>query len=377
MLPVAAAATDASKPAKKKKKKRSEDAASAAQLPDAAGSANIPAEDIATKDVDTALAKPVAHGPVESRAVERGAKEIDRRSTGAAARSRPTKSAAKQAAPRTPSADRTAKTAAPAGPRVIPSNHVTGIFRRRRPASASFARPGPRHGADRKLDIFIPADRTLDAASGDTVLVRLQKHSATFAGPIRTGEIVEVLERDTHQFVGTYFESAGSAFVQVDGTVFSRPVLLGDPGAKNAQPDDKVVFEMVRFPSHVHDGEGVITEVLGGRGEPGVDTLSIVREFNLPEHFRRRRAGRSSATGRTVRRNDPRAARRFDRRNRDHDRSGRRPRFRRRDLARAAAERALAAGRAYCRRVALRPAAFAAGSRGAEPRARAFICPTA
>ena len=42
---------------------------------------------------------------------------------------------------------------------------------------------------------------------------------------------------------------------------------------------------MVRFPSHAHDGEGVITEVLGPRGTPGVDTLSIIREFNLPEEF--------------------------------------------------------------------------------------------
>ena len=93
-------------------------------------------------------------------------------------------------------------------------------------------------------------------------------------------------------FVGTYFESRGIGYVQVDGTVFAQPISVGDPGAKNAQPDDKVVIEMVRFPSHVHDGEGVIIEVLGPRGKPGVDTLSIIREFNLPERFRRRRAGR-------------------------------------------------------------------------------------
>ena len=42
---------------------------------------------------------------------------------------------------------------------------------------------------------------------------------------------------------------------------------------------------MVRFPSPVHDGEGVISEVLGSRGKPGVDTLSIIREFDLPEEF--------------------------------------------------------------------------------------------
>ncbi len=42
---------------------------------------------------------------------------------------------------------------------------------------------------------------------------------------------------------------------------------------------------MIRFPSQYQDGEGVITEVLGPRGTPGVDTLSIIREFGLPEEF--------------------------------------------------------------------------------------------
>src|SRR5690606_17347364 len=70
-----------------------------------------------------------------------------------------------------------------------------------------------------------------------------------------------------------------------DGKMFQKPIYVGDPGAKNAQPDDKVVFEMVRFPSHVHDGEGVITEVLGPRGAPGVDTLSVIREYDLPGEF--------------------------------------------------------------------------------------------
>ena len=92
------------------------------------------------------------------------------------------------------------------------------------------------------------------------------------------------------------------AYVQVDGTLFTRPILVGDPGAKNAQPDDKVVIEMVRFPSHMHDGEGVITEVLGPRGTPGVDTLSIIREFNLPEEFADDALEEARDRGRAVRR---------------------------------------------------------------------------
>jgi hypothetical protein len=31
----------------------------------------------------------------------------------------------------------------------------------------------------------------------------------------------------------------------------------------------------------------VIIEILGKRGEPGVDTLSIIREFNLPGDFQK------------------------------------------------------------------------------------------
>ena len=42
---------------------------------------------------------------------------------------------------------------------------------------------------------------------------------------------------------------------------------------------------MVRYPSPVRQGEGVITEVLGPRGQPGVDTLTVIRAFNIPDEF--------------------------------------------------------------------------------------------
>ncbi len=163
-------------------------------------------------------------------------------------------------------------------------DRITGKFRRAQ-GGFGFVRPSNSPpGADRALDVFIPANRCGDAASGDVVLVKLSKRKSP--GRMNPeGEIIEVVERDTHRFVGTYFEQSGEAFVRVDGTVFSKPISVGDPGAKNAKPDDKVVFEMVRFPSQMHDGEGAITEVLGARGTPGVDTLSIIREFNLPEEF--------------------------------------------------------------------------------------------
>src|SRR5207248_8049816 len=54
---------------------------------------------------------------------------------------------------------------------------------------------------------------------------------------------------------------------------------------KGAKPQDKVVLDMLRFPTQDDRGEGVITEVLGPLGKPGVDALAIVKGFGLPEAF--------------------------------------------------------------------------------------------
>lgn len=159
---------------------------------------------------------------------------------------------------------------------------IVGRFRR---AAGGFGFVRPTGAAnDRSGDIYIPAKKTGDAANGDLVAVRLSKGKP---GPpnLSRGEIVDVVERETHQFVGTYSEDAGSGYVQIDGTVFAQPILVGDAGAKNARDGDKVVVEMVRFPAPFAEGEGVITEVLGPRGKAGVDTLTIMREFRLPEGF--------------------------------------------------------------------------------------------
>ena len=165
-------------------------------------------------------------------------------------------------------------------------NRIVGVFRRAE-AGYGFVRPqsGPK-GELPDRDIYVPRPKTLDAATGDTVAVRLlhrRGHKDREMGP--RGEIVEVIRRDTHRFVGTYQESEAGGFVRVDGSVFAAPVSVGDPGAHGARPDDKVVIEMVRFPTHWHDGEGVIVEVLGARGTPGVDTQMILREFELSETF--------------------------------------------------------------------------------------------
>ncbi|WP_422925185.1 ribonuclease R [Singulisphaera sp. PoT] len=158
---------------------------------------------------------------------------------------------------------------------------VTGIYRRNA-KGFGFVKP---HGTTERTDqIFIPPDAGRDASSGDEVAVRIVKKPKG-PGMNPEGRIVQVLARASGAFVGTYFEQSGAGFVRIDGTTFNDPIYVGDPGAKGAKPGDKVALEMVRYPSPYVDGEGVITEILGPRGAPGVDTLAVIRALNIPDVF--------------------------------------------------------------------------------------------
>ncbi|NBQ43947.1 MAG: RNB domain-containing ribonuclease, partial [Mycobacteriaceae bacterium] len=171
----------------------------------------------------------------------------------------------------------------PGKSRVPRDDGVIGTFRRAA-GGYGFVRPLDAPAGDRSADIHVAAAATLDAASGDTVRVRLSS-TRDVRRPGPSGQIVEVVTRRTTRFVGSYFEAAGSGWVQVDGTGFARPVSVGDPGAKGVRGQDKVVVEMVRFPTHLRDGEGVVVEVLGRAGDVGVDTQTVIHEFGLPGPF--------------------------------------------------------------------------------------------
>ena len=206
------------------------------------------------------------------------------------------------------------------------SDDVVGVFRRAA-GGFGFVRPLDAAAGDRSTDIHVTAAAALDAVSGDTVRVRVSRgRDVRRPGP--SGEIVEVIARRTTRFVGSYFAAAGSGWVQIDGTGFARAVAVGDPGAKGVREGDKVVVEMVRFPTAVRDGAGVVVEVLGRPDDAGVDTLTVIHEFGLPGPFpeaalldARRQAerfdaaitdGRRDLTDRVVVTIDPIDARDFD-----------------------------------------------------------------
>src|SRR3954453_13322145 len=158
---------------------------------------------------------------------------------------------------------------------------IIGLFRR---SSKGFGFVRPHTATARDDQIYIPPDAAGDASSGDEVVVKVTKRPKR-AGMNVEGRIVQIVARASGLFVGTYFEDGGASYVKIDGTTFHAPIYVGDPGAKGARPGDKVALEIVRYPTPYEEGEGVITELLGKRGAPGVDTLSIIRAFNIPDTF--------------------------------------------------------------------------------------------
>ncbi len=184
------------------------------------------------------------------------------------------------------------------------------------PADAS----GPTGGED----LYIPAEACATAVTGDTVLARVRRKSRRGYA----GEIVEIVERGQERFVGTVYETPAGWIVRPDGGVLLQDFAASDAPSAGAGAKDKVVFEVLKYALRDEPGEAVIVEVLGERGAPGVDTVAVVRQFNLPDEFPEevladaRRAsqrlsdaeatGREDLTGETILTIDPEGARDYD-----------------------------------------------------------------
>jgi len=145
----------------------------------------------------------------------------------------------------------------------------------------------------REGDLFIPAGMTKDALNGDRVRARVvRKAGGGFDrrggkgaqdGP--TGRVVEVLERGHSRFAGTLTKDGREWLVIPDGRALRDPVVVRDPGAKGAKQGDKVVLEIIRYPTELDFAEGVITEVLGEAGRPDVETRAVIDVHHLKTGF--------------------------------------------------------------------------------------------
>lgn len=135
----------------------------------------------------------------------------------------------------------------------------------------------------REEDVFIPADRTGGALHGDRVQIVIDSEGR---GGRPEGTVVRILEHANETLVGTYEKGKGYGFVIPDNQRISKDIFIPQGCSQGAVSGHKVMVKIRDFGEKKgKKPEGVITEILGHIHDPGVDILSIVRAYNLPEDF--------------------------------------------------------------------------------------------
>ncbi len=145
----------------------------------------------------------------------------------------------------------------------------------------------------RDEDLFIPEDCVHDAMHKDIVECRII-HEAR-PGKRDEAEIIRIVERGTDYIVGTYRKGsrgrrgneAGFGFVIPDNEKFSYDIFVSKERSKGAEDGQKVVVKITDYgnPDKDKKPEGIIGEILGYPDDAGVDILSVIRAYGLPEEF--------------------------------------------------------------------------------------------
>ena len=132
-------------------------------------------------------------------------------------------------------------------------------------------------------DIFIPADYTYGALNKDKVLVKITKQSHD--GLRSEGEIIRIIEKGSDEIVGTFQSVKSFGFVIPDDKKIAQDIFIPAGKTKGAVDGHKVVAKITKRSVGNTNPEGVITEIIGHINDPGVDILSVIKQFDLPESF--------------------------------------------------------------------------------------------
>lgn len=135
----------------------------------------------------------------------------------------------------------------------------------------------------RQPDVYIHANDMRGAMNGDTIMVRILSKGV---GTQRLeGEVARIVSRGNQQIVGTFQPHDGFGFIIPDDKRINRDIFVAKENYNGAVDGQKVVAEIIKYPEGRAAAEGRVVEILGHKDDPGVDILSIIRKYQLPEAF--------------------------------------------------------------------------------------------
>ncbi len=132
-------------------------------------------------------------------------------------------------------------------------------------------------------DFFIPTKNVNGALNGDTVRISIMKPKQ---GTKRAeAKIIKIIKRERETLVGIFQANKSFGFVVPDDKKFGTDIFIPKTKCKNAKNHDKVIVKIVKYPEKGKNAEGEIVEVLGNVNQAGIDMLSVIKEFDLPNEF--------------------------------------------------------------------------------------------
>ncbi|MHC1720300.1 MAG: ribonuclease R [Clostridiaceae bacterium] len=132
-------------------------------------------------------------------------------------------------------------------------------------------------------DVFVSSSNLNGAMHNDRVVVKITKEVP--GGKKCEGEIIRILERGYKEVIGVYEDSGNYGFIVPDETRIYQDIFIPKTSRAGAESGDVVIAEITVWPEKRRNPEGKIVEILGKKGEKGIDILTIIKKHGLPEEF--------------------------------------------------------------------------------------------
>lgn len=135
-------------------------------------------------------------------------------------------------------------------------------------------------------DYFVPRDYIGGAFHGDLVRISIVKRGDD-QGHRAEAKVTKVLNRGIKSLVGTFELSRKGTFGFVEPDLKKIPGDIFIPSSKTrgAITGDKVLIDIVDYGTKGKGPEGVVAEIIGHKGDKGVDVLSALRSYDIPIDF--------------------------------------------------------------------------------------------
>jgi len=135
--------------------------------------------------------------------------------------------------------------------------------------------------ATEKADVFISPNHIGQALNGDRVKIQVLKYGKSRI----EGQVIEVIERERTQFVGTIQMHEKFAFLIPDNIKMNTDIYIPKEKLNGAKDKEKALVKITVWPKTAGNPYGEVIEVLGKTGSNDTEMISILCNNGIDYKF--------------------------------------------------------------------------------------------